>query len=261
MLEFDALILDVDGVLFQGKREIPGVADALHKLVERQIQLAFVTNNVTRTKEEIVQGIQGLIPNSPVLLVDPLDVLETTLLVENPNSVHSCFIIGTPVLPVRLSKLGILPVNFDSLPEASGVFVGSTMDFDYNILTAVTTAIKRGAILCASGRESVFFWDGKLWPGVGAIVAAIEVASGSQAIILGKPSPYIFQAAAKNFSKKSRVVVVGDDLVTDIQGAKQAGFQSVLVMSGVTSREEAERARIKPDLVVSDLKAFVLQSI
>lgn len=253
LLEFDALLLDVDGVLFSDKEEIPGTSDALRRFVNQGFQLVFVTNNVNHYKAAVRNRIQLLLPDFDVCLIDPLDVLEATVFRDKPSLRHKCFVIGTSTLCNRLKDLGCNLVDPDSAETASLVLVGSSMTVDYEMLVAASRAVTNGALLCGTGRERVFLWRGKLWPSTGAILAAVEAASDREAIVLGKPAPAIFHIAARKIAGRTRILVVGDDIDTDICGAQAAGYRSALVLSGHTKQTGDEKWACKPDLVVENL--------
>lgn len=251
--KFDAILLDVDGVLLSEREPIPGASEALHSLTSASVKVVFVSNNVNVPRVEHVARIRTLYPEGPIVLYDPIDVLLRLYYRNIALWSGRLVVVGSSALEQRLSSIGIGLSSKDTIAEASALFIGSTFDFDYDLLARAATAIRNGAILFASGRESSFIWHSQLWPGTGALVAAIEAASTSRAIVLGKPSPSIFRLAVQGFRDDARILVVGDDIIADIQGARRAGFQSALVLSGVTSPQQLAKSRIKPDYIADDL--------
>jgi 4-nitrophenyl phosphatase len=98
---------------------------------------------------------------------------------------------------------------------------------------------------------------GGAWPGTGSILAAIETASGAAAEIGGKPDRHLFELARERLGDAERVAMVGDRIASDIEGGRRAGLATVLVLSGASTREEAEAAATPPDHVLDDLAALL----
>jgi ribonucleotide monophosphatase NagD (HAD superfamily) len=95
------------------------------------------------------------------------------------------------------------------------------------------------------------------WPGTGAILAAVETASGARAEIGGKPEAHLFEQARSLIGDAGRVAMVGDRIASDIVGGRDAGLATVLVLSGACSRAEAEEADPAPDLILDDLAGLL----
>jgi NagD protein len=137
------------------------------------------------------------------------------------------------------------------------IIIGSTMSFDYSMMAMVVEFVLGGVEWCITGDEALFSWNGKLWPGTGAIAAGIEKATGKAPLLLGKPSPRMFCAARRYFKPDARIVVIGDDLGTDISGALACGLDHVLVLSGVTRESHMASCAVRPTQVAADLAMFV----
>jgi HAD superfamily hydrolase (TIGR01450 family) len=141
--------------------------------------------------------------------------------------------------------------------DADIVVVGGHGGFDYRELKTASQAVRRGARLYACGRDATFPMPDGPWPATGAIVAAVETASGVRATSVGKPEPYIFEIARSLLADCRRVAVVGDNMQSDIAGGKRAGLTTILVLTGTTTRDELQSADIEPDLALPDLAAVV----
>ena len=142
---------------------------------------------------------------------------------------------------------------------ADAVLVSGHRDFDYEELLTATLALQRGAALFATSRDPTLPMPGGAWPGTGAILAAVETASGATARdrrqarappVRAGPRAWIAQA-------RERVAMVGDRIASDIEGGRRAGLETILVLSGATSREEAEAADPPPDHVLDDLAGLL----
>jgi ribonucleotide monophosphatase NagD (HAD superfamily) len=94
------------------------------------------------------------------------------------------------------------------------------------------------------------------WPGTGAVLAAVEVAGGTEATVVGKPEPFIFDHARELLAGCEHVAIVGDNLESDIAGGERAGLTTILVLTGAAAEGDLETARVRPDLVLSDLAAL-----
>ncbi len=131
--------------------------------------------------------------------------------------------------------------------------VGGHEGFDYGELRAATAALRSGARLFATGRDPVYPGPTGPEPATGAIVAAIETAGGVPAVVVGKPEPIMFDIAREALAGCQRIANIGDNLTTDIAGAKRAGLDAILVLTGATVRADLEAAAIRPDLVLDNL--------
>jgi glycerol-1-phosphatase len=141
--------------------------------------------------------------------------------------------------------------------EADVVLVSGHRGFDYEELLTATLALQNGARLFATSRDPTLPMPGGAWPGTGAVLAAVETASGATAEIGGKPEPHLFELARERIAAAERVAMVGDRIASDIEGGRRAGLETVLVLSGATSRAEAERATPPPDHVIADLAGLL----
>jgi ribonucleotide monophosphatase NagD (HAD superfamily) len=137
------------------------------------------------------------------------------------------------------------------------VVVSGHRGFDYAELLTATRALQGGAALFATSRDPTLPMPGGAWPGTGAVLAAVETASGAVAEIGGKPEPHLFELARGRIAGAERVAMVGDRVSSDVEGGRRAGLETVLALSGATSREAAESAVPPPDHIVEDLAGLV----
>jgi HAD superfamily hydrolase (TIGR01450 family) len=138
------------------------------------------------------------------------------------------------------------------------VAVGWDPGFDYDALRRAVLAVLNGAALVASNDDASFPAErGELWPGAGALLAAIERASGQRAEVMGKPNPPMMDAAARRLDGARRIAAVGDRDDTDLEGGRDRGWTTILALSGVTSAEAAATLDPAPDLVIDALADLV----
>jgi len=140
--------------------------------------------------------------------------------------------------------------------HAGLVVVGGHERFGYSELRAATTAIGGGAQLFATGRDPVVPGSDGPMPATGAILAAIETAAGATATVIGKPEPYVFHIARQALPGCEHIAVVGDNLASDIAGAKHAGLDAILVLTGTATEEDLSHCAIQPDRVFLSLAAL-----
>jgi glycerol 3-phosphatase-2 len=143
--------------------------------------------------------------------------------------------------------------------EASVVVVSGHRGFDYEELLSAKLALDGGAMLLATSHDATMPMPGGEWPGTGAVLAAVETASGRTAEIAGKPEPHLFEMAlaALGPGDGGRVAMVGDRVSSDIEGGRRAGLETVLVLSGTTDRAEVAAADPAPDHVVENLASLL----
>jgi ribonucleotide monophosphatase NagD (HAD superfamily) len=152
---------------------------------------------------------------------------------------RTAFVIGSPALHRHVEDAGVRVVNASDLVRRADVVVAAAHpQFDYGELRAATLAMLRGAALLGADRE-VLVHDGEgPAPGTGALLAALEAATGAQAETVGKPEPHLFLTAIDRLGP-GRTLVIGDRLDADVPAARAAQLDAAIVLSGATSREQA----------------------
>jgi glycerol 3-phosphatase-2 len=162
-------------------------------------------------------------------------------------------VVGSPELKAYLARAGLELANGSAAERAAVVIVGGHTDFDYEELKIAGRAARQATHFLVCGRDAAFPMPDGPWPGAGAVVAGIEYMAGREAVSVGKPEPWLFRAAAETLPNGGRIVVVGDNLKSDILGAQRAGYASLLVLSGHTERHDLERSEIHPEHVLERL--------
>lgn len=246
---YRAFALDLDGVVWRGTELLPGAYEAISAIRERGKPLLLLTNNGAYSPEGILERI------APDGGLDGIEVLTSTTVAIRWVRQHKLegatgLVLATQAVVSQVS--GVL-----DLQEPSGglhpeiVLVGRDLAFDFDRLTRASAAIREGAHFLALNRDATMPTEDGLEPGTGTIVAAIEVASGKPAIVLGKPEAPMMDAAVDILGSEG-VLLVGDRLDSDIAGAKIVGWDSALVLSGVTGRNS--QMKPAPDFVLESLQ-------
>ncbi len=255
-LDFDGLIVDLDGVVWLGDTAVPGSVDAIAALRAAGVRLVFLTNDPRGSRAEYAARLRRL-----GVAVDEDEIVTSgsalALLVRDREGTGTkAFVIGSPSLKNELARVGIELIPGERGREAQIVAVGGHDGFDYDELRIATQALRRGARLYAAGRDATFPMPDGPWPGTGSVVAAIEVAGGKTAIAAGKPERFILEIARSLLAGCRQVAIVGDNLASDIAGGSRAGLTTILVLTGTSSRHDLAGADASPDLVLPDLAAL-----
>lgn len=250
---YDAFLLDLDGVLYRGDEPVPGAAEAVERLRALGKGIAFVTNNASRTPSDVVAHLRSVGIDADTREVETSALTAAAALAD--LGVASAFVVGERGLREALTAAGIRQVETGDPAEA--VVVGWDRSLTYDTLRWASLAIQRGATLYASNADTSYpAPDGTTWPGAGSIVAAIEAATGHEAVVFGKPHAAILHAALAR-AGGGRPLVVGDRVGTDIEGARRLGWDSVLVLTGISDRADLRAAGITATYVLDDLAGLV----
>lgn len=253
----DALIFDMDGVLYRGNTPLPHVRELLAELDRCGIPYAMVTNNSTRTPVQYADKLAGMgITTPPERILTSSLVTRAWLEQHYPRGTR-IYVVGMTALEDALFGDGYFtPAGID----AEVVVSGADFSLTYEKLRLATLAIRRGARYVATNPDKTFPSEEGLIPGSGAIIAALTAATDVTPVVLGKPEPTIMLQAARLLGvEPSQVLAIGDRLDTDVLAGRRAGFRTALVLTGVTTLADLQDAELLPDLVLPDLQPIVAQ--
>jgi HAD superfamily hydrolase (TIGR01450 family) len=254
---YDQVLLDLDGCLWVGDDAVEGSAEAVAALREAGKAVAFLTNDVRHSPEEFVRKLWRL--GFQAAVSEVITVGSTVQFLLSERSGGAAYVIGSQALVDHVADAGLRIVNrTEFATRADVVVVGGHDDLVYEELKIATQAVLRGAELIGAGRDRTFPMPDGPWPGSGAVLAAVETATGRRADqVAGKPEPAMYDAARDRLGE-GRCLGVGDRLDVDVAGARHAGMDSALVLTGATSRAEADAANPRPTHVADSLAALVL---
>jgi glycerol-1-phosphatase len=235
---YDQVILDLDGCVWIGGEPIEGSVEAIAALREAGKRVAFVTNNPRKASEDYVRGLWGIGVQASIADVVTVAGAMQHLLAETRHG-KTAFVIGTDTLRHHVADAGVKVLNgTDLATRAEIVIVAGTDDLVYEDLRVAALALRRGADFLATSRDPTHPMPDGLWPGTGAILAALEYATERTAQVVGKPEPQLVLTAIDRMGE-GRTLAVGDRLDTDVAGAAKAGVDAALVLTGGTSADEA----------------------
>lgn len=259
-----ALILDMDGVLWRGDQPIGDLPAIFSTIADNGWQVTLATNNATLSTEQYIQKIASF---GVSLREDQIvnSSLATAHYLHNKHPAGgNVYVVGEIGLVQMLAAKGFLalpltPTDLSIIKdEILAVVVAMDRQVTYEKLTVATRLIRAGVPFLGTNPDRTFPTPQGLIPGAGAIIASIEAATDVKPLITGKPSPEMYQAALERMGVSAKnTLVVGDRLETDIVGGQQLGCLTALVLSGVTSLEAARSWQPKPDWIASDLRTLL----
>jgi HAD superfamily hydrolase (TIGR01450 family) len=255
--DFDGLLIDLDGVVWIGREPVPGAAETLAALLAAGKRIVFVTNNPGKPPAAYAEQLREMGVDVEPEQIVTAGMVAARLAADAAGPDGSAFVVSRTPLKEMVAAAGVTVLEGEGGCDASVVVVSGYREFDYAALLTAKRALDRGAALVATSRDPTMPMPGGEWPGTGAILAAVETASGRIAEIAGKPERHLFELALEAIGGGDRVAMVGDRISSDIEGGRRAGLETILVLSGTASREDAEAAEPPPDHVVDDLAGLL----
>lgn len=240
------LLFDLDGVLYVSKEVIPGAIETITRLRE-QFTCRFITNTSTLSLDSLRRKINAL-----GFDIEPEEIISA------PQAALR-YLEKQPDPTCRLLLAEDVKRDFEHLPHSDTaprfIVVGDIGDaWSYALLNEVFDNLMNGARLIAVHKNRFWQTGHGLQLDIGAFIHGLEYASGSEAVIIGKPSPAFFQLAlADMWLNKDEVLMIGDDIDSDVGGAQEAGLKAVLVRTGKYRQAYAEASAIKPDYVIDSI--------
>lgn len=248
------LLIDLDGVVYTGRDPIPGAAEFLTEARRRGLQFQLVTNNSTTSPELVAERLRTM-----DIEVLPEEILTSayaavTYVKNQAEPGARVLVVGEAGLREAVEHEGFVVVEPGD-GACEWVIAGLDRAFSYAKLAGATKAIMAGAKFVATNADALLPVEGgQVVPGAGTMIAAIRTATGVEPVVLGKPEPGLFGVGVQRLGLPTpSVAMVGDRIDTDVDGGRRAGLRTILVLSGVSTRAQAETMPIPPDAIVADL--------
>src|ERR1043165_5987455 len=245
-------LLDMDGVVYRGSELIPGARRFIERLHNDSIPFMFLTNNSQRTRLDMATKLRRLgiaVSEEQVFTC----AMATAHFLREQKRNATAYVIGEGGLISALHDCGIAIV--DQRPDY--VVIGEGRNVTFEQLETATRMVWNGARLIATNLDPNCPTADGIRPGAGAIVKAIECATGRTALGLGKPSPVMMRMAGRHLGlPPQRITMVGDTMETDVLGGLQMGYTTVLVLTGGTKVEDLDDYPYLPDYVAQSLGAL-----
>ncbi len=242
-------ISDMDGVIYHGDRLIPGAADLVQWLEQSKKKYLFLTNSSQRSPRELSQklGRLGVEVGEEHFYTSGM---ATAAFLKSQCPGGTVFVIGEPALTHALYEAGFAPNDTD--PDY--VVVGETSAYTYDRICQAVLMVNNGARLIGTNPDTTGPVEEGIVPATGALMAPIEMATGAKAYYVGKPNPVMMRAALQKVGcRREDTVIIGDRMDTDIIAGIEAGIETTLVLSGVTSKEGIHAFAYRPSLVLSSV--------
>jgi len=242
------VLLDLDGVIYQGNSLIPGAAEAIHSLQHNCVPFRFITNTTRMTKKNLVTKLHtmGLSIDANEVFAAPHAAIEYC-----KNRKYTTIDLVVPDKEMEEDFSG-----FDLRGDSPQAVVLGDMgpEFTFNLLNSLFNKILNGAELVALHKNKCWHSGAGLSLDLGAFVTALEFATEKEAVLIGKPSPHLFQLAVKHWSIPFQsIYMVGDDIGGDIGGANNVGMKSVLVKTGKFRKEWLDQSGGRPNYVIDSI--------
>lgn len=248
------LLIDMDGVIYGGDTLIPGADKFIARLIQGDIPFTFMTNNSQRTPLEVVRKVKRM-----GITIEERHVYTSAMATgkflasQVPNG--TVYVLGEGGLLSSLHENGLTLVNTD--PDF--VVLGEGRNFTLEMVEKAVDMILAGAKFITTNRDPSPKKKGWANLGIAATTAMIEEATGIKAFVVGKPGPVMMRSARKFLGLETAfTTVIGDTMDTDIQGGVQMGYKTILVLTGVSKKEQLVHYAFKPDLVVNSVNEIEL---
>jgi len=249
------MIVDVDGVLRRAKQPLPGATEFFPWLASRGIDYRIATNNSMATLSQYKSTLAAM-----GIMTDEEHVVSSATgtawyLKQQAPKGAPVFIIGGDGIHEAILQDGRFTLDDQ---HAQFVVVGLDRAFTYEKLTKAMKLIRGGARFIATNTDTTYPMEVGLVPGAGSIVAAVQACAGVEPVVIGKPGPVLLDMALDMMNApREQTVVLGDRLDTDIAGAVAAGMDSIMVLTGISTRAEIKTSPAKPTHVYEDIPAMM----
>lgn len=254
---FRGILFDLDGVLYVDNQALDGAVAAVENIRANGIPCRFVTNTSTLSLASLAQKINALgfhIPQHEIMSAPQAAVL---YLREQSDPV--CRLLLSDEVKKDFAEFRQAPFQ-STESKVDYIVIGDIGNaWSYSLLNELFQNLLNGAKLIAIHKNRFWQTGGGLQMDIGGFVHALEYASGTTAMLIGKPSPHFFHSALESLGlppevTRSQVAMVGDDIDADVGGAQRAGLSGILVKTGKYRQAYAEASLVKPDFVVDSIK-------
>ena len=244
-----AFLLDMDGVLVHGRRPIPGAPEFIGRLLAANIPFLVITNNPMYTPRDLSHRLASEGMNIPEQNLFTSAMATAQFLVsQRPNG--TAFVIGEVGLTHAMHSVGYTQTN----KNPDYVVLGESNSFSLDQITQAIRLVSAGARFIATNPDATGPSETGIVPACGAMAALIERATGKKPYFVGKPNPLMMRRALTALGAHSEdTIMVGDRMDTDIVTGMEAGMETILVLTGVTRREEVERYPYQPTRILDSV--------
>ena len=263
--DLGAFIIDMDGVLWQGSKPLPGLTEFFSTLRAAKIPFVLATNNASLTQQQYLKKLADMGVEVSAKEILTSSMATARYLVDTlPATKRRVFVIGESGLiePLQQQGFTITSTYYPTDPDAETgdiwadiVVSGLDRQLNWNKLATATLNLRAGAEFYATNADTTLPTELGEVMGNGGVLAALTAATGIEPIVIGKPEPILYQQAFEILgTDKHNTIAIGDRLNTDILGAVNAGMRSIMVLTGVSSEADLAEIDYKPDWVFQDIQ-------
>jgi 4-nitrophenyl phosphatase len=250
--KYKGYLIDLDGTMYRGTERIHEAIDFVNTLHEEGIPFLFVTNNSSRTPEQVAEKLKSFhIPATADLVFTTSQATANYIYAQNKNA--SVYVIGEEGIRSALEEKGL---QF-AMENADYVVTGIDRDINYEKLAIACLAVRNGATFISTNGDIAIPTERGLLPGNGSLTSVVSVSTQVKPIFIGKPESIIMEQAIKVLgTAKEETLMIGDNYDTDILAGINAGIDTLLVHTGVTTKELLANYPQKPTYVVDSLSEW-----
>jgi NagD protein len=249
-------LIDMDGVLVTGKILIPGADLFIKRLMDTDSKFLILTNNPLYTQRDLEHRLVNSGLNVPADRIFT-SAIATARFLQNQNPNGKAFVIGESGLTQALHDVGYVQTDTD--PDY--VVLGEVNNYHFELIAKAIRLINNGAMFIATNPDSTGPTETGIVPATGALAALIEKATNRAPFFVGKPNPLMMRTAMKYMGMHTEnTVMVGDRMDTDIVAGVMSGLETILVLSGVSKREDVKRFPYRPTTILNSVADIMVES-
>ena len=253
-----ALILDMDGVIWKGDAPIGDLPATFNRIRERGLKFVFATNNGTKTPEEYQEKLRelGVEVEAWQIVTSALGI--AFMLAQKHPRGTKIFMIGEDGIRVALEEKGFEILSTEDAPQAQVFVMGIDRTINFMKVAEATLLVRAGIPFYTTNTDKTFPTPRGEIPGSGSWLSVITSATGIEPIVAGKPFPFLMELSLERLgTTKEETLVVGDRLETDIAAGQSVGCPTALVLSGVSTKAQADEWKPKMDVIAESLASLV----
>jgi 4-nitrophenyl phosphatase len=253
-----ALIIDMDGVVWKADTPIGELAFIFRRIREQGLKFVFATNNSTKTSEQYLERLAQFGVSVELWQVITSSQAVAHAVAQKFPRGTKVFMIGEDGIRNALEEKGFDIVSVENAAEAQAVVMGIDRGINFDKVAEATLLVRNGIQFYGTNTDATFPTPRGEIPGSGAWISIITTATGIHPIIAGKPFPFLMELSLEKLgTKKEETLVIGDRLETDIAAGQAVGCPCALVLSGVSTKEEADKWEPKIDIIAESLNELL----
>ena len=253
--QYKGYLIDLDGTVYNGTNPIPTAKVFVDQLAEKGIPHLFLTNNATRTPEEVVSYLWDICQIETTADHVYTSGLAAVDYIANNHAESKTYVVGEAALIRQMEAAGLELTN--DIPDIDVVLQALDREATYESLTVASRAIRNGAAFIVTNPDTNIPTEVGLVPGSGSLTAFLERSTQQEPLIIGKPYEHIMTGAVERLGfDKTEVAMIGDNYNTDILAGINYGLDTILTLTGFTQREDLEKVHAQPTYIIENMNEW-----